>query len=177
MNRSDRCDHPGHHPGQGGQPGQGGRGAVARRRLDDSASHKNRHRLDRRRNDLPIVLRHDNDPHRLDTATAPAKISSIFGCHRPGRNLLLQTLDHDFRPASAQHSLNLALIHAIMRDQHQRGAIATGHASAADFAPSIPAPCRPIAHIAQCTSQPSHSVRQTSRRIDPHDGKARRCGC
>jgi hypothetical protein len=124
-----------------------------------------------------ILLGHDHDPQRLDTATAPPEIGSFAGRHRHGWFLLPQLLQCDIRPSAAQHSLDLVPIHAIVGDHHQRRVITAGHASEAHVAPSIPAPCRPIAHIAQCTPQPSYSVRQASRRIDPHDRKARRCRC
>jgi hypothetical protein len=87
--------------GQGGQPGQGGRGAVAHRHLDDSASHKNRHRIeDGRGGRLLILLGHDHDPQRLDTSAASSEFGSIFGCHRHGWLLLLQLLHHDIRPST-----------------------------------------------------------------------------
>ena len=37
-------------------------------------------------------------------------------------------------------------------------------------------PRHPIPDIAQAAPQPSNAAKQASRRIDPHDGKARR-GC
>jgi hypothetical protein len=72
------------------------------------------------------VLGHDYGPQRLDTTTTPAKIGSIAGRHRHGWLLLLQTLDHDIRPSTARHILNLPPIHALVQDQHQRHAVATG---------------------------------------------------
>ena len=86
--------------------------------LGECQSDDQGHRLDHGRGDLPLVLGHDHDPQRLDTSAAPSEIGSIFGCHRHGGFLLLQALQHDIRPSSAQHSLDLALIHALMRDHH-----------------------------------------------------------
>jgi hypothetical protein len=69
--------------GQGGQPGQGGRGAVAHRPQDDSASYKNRHRLDNGQGGrLPIVLGHDDDPQRFYSSAALTQSGSVIGCHR-----------------------------------------------------------------------------------------------
>jgi hypothetical protein len=48
------------------------------------------HWLDLWRGDLPIVLRQDDDTQRLDTSAAPSEIGSIFGCHHPGRLLVLR---------------------------------------------------------------------------------------
>ena len=92
---------------------------ASRPRLSD----KSRHWRDAGRGDLPIVLGHDHNAKRLDTTTTPAKIGSNFGCHRAGRCLLLQALHHGIRPPSAQHSLDLALIKAFVRDHHQRHAV------------------------------------------------------
>jgi hypothetical protein len=162
VNGSDQCDRP-DHPGQGSRsgwsaPGQGGRGAVTHRHLDDSALHQNRFRLDRRRDDLPIGLGHDHNAHRHDTPPVPSEIGGVTGHYRHSRFLLLQAVNHDFRPSTAQHIEYIALINAIVRHHYQRGAVTAKHPSEADIGPGSPVPRRPITHIAQPTPQPSYSV-------------------
>jgi hypothetical protein len=134
------------------------------------------HRLDLWCGDLSIILGHDHNAHRLDAATAPAKISSIAGQHCHGGLLLLQLLQCDIRPSTAQHVLRLPAIDSLMRDHHQCRVITASHASAAHVAPSIPAPCHTISHITQSASEPPYSVGQARRRMHRDDRKARR-GC
>jgi hypothetical protein len=105
------------------------------------------------------MLWHNHNPKRLDTPTAPAKIGSIAGRHRHGWFLTFQALRHGIRPASAQHSLDLAPIHALVGDQNQCDVVAICHASEAHIAPSLPAPRHPVSNLAQPTPQPSNSVR------------------
>jgi hypothetical protein len=116
------------------------------------------HRFDRWRGDLPIVLGHDHNPQRLDTSAASSEISSIAGLHRHGWLFLLQGLHHDIRPSTAQHIQHLAPIHAIMRDHHQRDAVAACHASKADAMPSPALPSATISDITQSASEASYSV-------------------
>jgi hypothetical protein len=124
---------------------------------------KNRHRFDHWSGDrLPIVLRHDHDPQRLDTPTAPSEIGGIFGCHRHGWLLLLQLLQCDIRPTLAQHILHFPPINSLVRDQHQYPAIAAYQHGAAHVESWIPAPRHPVPDMSQCTSQPSYSVWQAS---------------
>ena len=59
-----------------------------------------------------------------DASSATAEISSIIGCHRPGRLLMLQILQHDIRPSSAQHIQHLATIDVLVRDHDQSLVIA-----------------------------------------------------
>jgi hypothetical protein len=104
------------------------------------------------------VLGHDHNAKRLGTSVAPSEIDGVTGQHCYGWLLLLQLLHHDIRPSTAQHSLDLVPIHAIVGDHHQRRVITAGHASEAHVAPSIPAPRHTISDITQCPSQPSYSV-------------------
>ena len=45
----------------------------------------------------PTLLRHDHDPHRLETSAAPARIGS-FASKRHGWSLVLLALHHRIRP-------------------------------------------------------------------------------
>jgi hypothetical protein len=175
VNRSDRCGHPGH-------PGQGSRSALARvvRQSGTVRVHRTRTgigSMNRRDGQLPVVLGHDRNAQRFNSSAALTQSGSIFGCHRHGWLLLLQRLHRDIRPSSAQHILHPPPIDSLMRDHHQRGAVATDHSCEADIAPSPAATRHPVSNVTQPTPQPSYSVGQASRRIDPHDGEARCCCC
>ena len=93
VNRSDRCDHP-DRPGQDSRSGwsawTGGRDASppSRRRPQTRTGIGSK---DGRGDRLPIVLRHDHDPQRLDTSAAPAKIGSIIGLTSPRSDPLAPT--------------------------------------------------------------------------------------
>ena len=56
------------------------------------------------------VLGHDHNAKRLDATATPSEIGSIFGGHRHSRCLLIQVLNQDFRPSTAQHIEYIALI-------------------------------------------------------------------
>jgi hypothetical protein len=121
------------------------------------------HRLDDGCGDLPIMLGHDHDPQWLDTATAPSEIGSIFGCHHPGRLLVLQALHQDIRPSLAQYIQHFTPLDILVRYQHHCRAITACHAGESDITPSPAATRHPVPNVAQPTPQPSYSVRQASR--------------
>jgi hypothetical protein len=93
------------------------------------------HRLDLWRGDLSIMLGHDHKPQRLDTSAAPAKVGSIFGCHRHDWLLLLQALHQDIRPSLAQDIQHLTPLDILVRYHHHRHVVTACHAREADFAP------------------------------------------
>ena len=80
-----------------------------------------------------ITIRSGSTPRRCRPRSA-ATSAVIANC----RCLLLQGLHRDIRPSTAQHSLDLPPIHAIVGDHHQRRGMRAGHASEAHVAPSIP---------------------------------------
>jgi len=105
-----------------------------------------------------IALRHDGDTQRFDAAPVPRKIGGIVGSHRHRWCLLLQALDDDLEPSSAQDIQHVLPIHAVVRDQHQCRAVATGHASEAHVTPSRPVPGGPVPDIAQTAPQPPDAI-------------------
>jgi hypothetical protein len=106
---------------------------------------------------LPILLGHDHDPQWLRTSAASPEISSIIGCHRPGRLLMLQAFHHKVWPPMAQHVLHLPAIDSLVRDHHCH-VVTAYHAGEADFAPSPLASRHSISHIAKPASEPLDAI-------------------
>ena len=121
-------------------------------------SHDNRHRRDlprRRDGNARDLLRHDQNPQRLNSPPSHAEIGGIIGRHRPGRLLLLPNPSARLRPPSAQHIQQLAPIDTLMGDQHQSPMVAADHAGETDRAPSPKAPRRSVSDIAQTATEPA----------------------
>ena len=165
VNRSDRCGHP-DYPGQG-QPARSGSPAPSTSPQTTTGIGSIAGAAICRSCWGMTTIRSGSTPrrHRPRSAASSADIATVgSSCSR--------LLHHDIRPSSAQHILDLVPIHALMRDHHQRRAVAACHASEAHVAPSPPAPRHPVSNIAQPTPQPSYSVGQASRRVQWDDGKA-----
>jgi hypothetical protein len=108
----------------------------------------------------PITLRHDNDPQRLNAPAALSQVGSITGQHRHDRFLILQILDHDIRPTSAQNIEHLASIYTRVRHQDRRRGVTSYKPSEAHVAPLPLATRHPIPDIAQCTAEPTRGITQ-----------------
>jgi hypothetical protein len=88
-----------------------------------------------------------------------SEIGSIVCAHCPGRFLLLQILQHDIGPSSAEHIKHLATIDALVKDHHQSPVVAAHQPSEAHCAPLPRAPHRPVTNIPQAAPEPPDSVR------------------
>ena len=121
-------------------------------------SHKNRHRLDDGRDDRALLLGHDDDSQRLDSAPTPPEINGVVGRHCDRGCFGLRILHHDMRPSWAQHVQHLATVYAIVDHQYQRPAIASDHPCESNGAPSPPVSCRSVANVPEATAEPTNNI-------------------